>query len=141
MMSTLMAVCDDRKPRAIDKLIVLLCLKAPVVALERYGLGRKAFALPIRLNLLIQLFVHSPRLSPGQEAVVPAPPFKICAPISCLATRWLHKSNVVLKKCGPLVIFVSPCCEYRLRTCPSLVNQWCRLRSLKFLTPTPLLFG
>ena len=33
-------------------------------------------------------------------AVVPGNPFKICAPISCLAPKLLHTSNIVFLKCA-----------------------------------------
>jgi len=44
-----------------------------------------------------------------------APPFKICALISCLAPRLLHTSNIVFKKCFPLVVFVPPAAKSRRR--------------------------
>jgi len=44
-------------------------------------------------------------------AVVPVPPFKICAPHFMFSPRLLHTSNIVFFKCSPFLWFLAPCCE------------------------------
>jgi len=67
-------------------------------------------------------------------AVVPAPPFKICAPISCLASWLLQTSNIVFKKCGPLVVLAPPTAKFWRRACQSGLNICTNFCACKTIT-------
>ena len=51
---------------------------------------------------------YTPRVVASGGAVVPNPPFEICAPLSRLAPWFLHTSDIVFQKCGRPFWFLAP---------------------------------